>query len=84
MFEDSGVNVSMLYWEDKFEQRVPDDHVIPVGERTLLFRKEIKAYNQKIRILKEEVTVLYESVVLQIQVSRHCRKGPTDLLCHGY
>lgn len=41
MFEDSGVNVSMLYWEDKFEQRVSDDHVIPFGERTLLFRKEI-------------------------------------------
>lgn len=47
MFEDSGVNVSMLYWEDKIEQRVPDDHVIPVGERTLLFRKEITSVKEE-------------------------------------
>lgn len=47
VFEDSGVNVSMLYWEDKFEQRVPDDHVIPVGERTLLFRKEITSVKEE-------------------------------------
>lgn len=47
VFEDSGVNVSMLYWEDKFEKRVPDDHVIPVGGRTVLFRKKITSVEEE-------------------------------------
>uniref|UniRef100_K1R8A3 Neural cell adhesion molecule L1-like protein n=1 Tax=Magallana gigas TaxID=29159 RepID=K1R8A3_MAGGI len=60
VFEDSGVNVSMLYWEDKFEQRVPDDHVIPdceSGERSYL-----SSDNQKRRLQKDVPDKLYLDV----------------------
>ena len=47
VFSDSGMNVSMLFWEDYSGTRVPENSMIPVGERTLLFKKNITSVEEE-------------------------------------
>ncbi|XP_048758445.2 uncharacterized protein LOC125668373 isoform X2 [Ostrea edulis] len=47
VYEDSGLNASMLFWEDYTGSRVPRDAMISAGERTLLFRKNITSVNEE-------------------------------------
>lgn len=47
VFKDSNLNVSMIFWEDYNDTRIPESNVIPDGERTLLFRKNITSVKEE-------------------------------------
>jgi hypothetical protein len=47
VYGDSGLNASMLFWEDNTESRVPSDTMVSVGENTLLFRKNITSVDEQ-------------------------------------
>lgn len=77
VFEDSGIDVSVMYWEDYTGQRAPADHTLSVGERTLMLRRNITSVKEegiytclKMEANGELVTIGYTHLVIEYEAVR--------------
>ncbi|XP_061181720.1 uncharacterized protein LOC133190227 [Saccostrea echinata] len=73
VFEDSGLNNSMIFWEDYNETRVTEETVIPFGERTLLFKKNITGVEEEGMYACKSIDgrdISYSSLVIEYEAVR--------------